>query len=203
MPTVLTETFEQPAPLNPPRKRWTRAQCEALEASGVWAQERLELVNGELISKMGKKVPHFFSMHALRGMLDDVFGRTRVYTEIPIDVAPPDLPTNEPEPDLIVLKNEIRQFTSNPAPADVALLVEVSDSTLRFDLSVKAGLYARAEIEEYWVLDVNNRRLIVHRQPQNGTYAEISVFAEGESAASLAAPDRLLRVAGMLPPSGC
>jgi hypothetical protein len=106
MPTVLNETFTEPAPLDPPRKRWTRADCQLLESSGLWDRERLELVNGELISKMGKKVPHYFSTHALRRLLDQIFGAERVYTEIPIDVATPDNATNEPEPDFP------RRFTS-------------------------------------------------------------------------------------------
>jgi len=55
MPTVITDRPYRPVPVDPPRKRWTRAECAALEASGLWDQQRLELVQGELISKMGKK----------------------------------------------------------------------------------------------------------------------------------------------------
>jgi hypothetical protein len=65
MPTALTETPSRPAPLNPPRKRWTRVECAALEGLGLFEQERLELVEGELISKMGKNRPHVNSLTLL------------------------------------------------------------------------------------------------------------------------------------------
>lgn len=200
MPTVLKETYDPLPPQSPPRKRWTRAQCASLEASGIWEREQLELVGGELISKMGKKVPHFFSLHALRRLLDGVFTPRHVYTEIPIDVAVADNPTNEPEPDLVVLKEEIRDFGSNPQPSQLALVVEVADSSLRFDLTVKAELYARAGIEEYWVLDVNNRGLIVHRSPTAGRFDSVVYFKESESAAPILAPHATLAISDMLPP---
>jgi hypothetical protein len=58
MPIVLTIAPDPPAPPIPPRKRWTRAECAALESTGIWEQQKLELIDGELISKMGKKRPH-------------------------------------------------------------------------------------------------------------------------------------------------
>jgi Uma2 family endonuclease len=77
---------------------------------------------------------------------------------------------------------------ANPQPEDVQLLVEISDSTLNYDLSVKAALYARAGIVEYWVLDVNGRRLIVHREPEGDGYLSITVYVEDELVAPLVAP---------------
>src|ERR1019366_10329935 len=157
MPVALTIAPDPPAPLSPPRKRWTRAECAALESSGVWDQQKLELIDGELISKMGKNRPHVNALVTMMQWLVDTFGRGRVNPKAPIDVAPQDNPTNEPEPDLIVLRRASSSFqTSPPQPADLA----------RFDLTVKAGLYARAGIVEYWVLDLTGRRLIVHREPE-------------------------------------
>ncbi len=57
-------------------------------------------------------------------------------------------------------------MSANPQPGDIRLLVEISDTSLKYDLSVKAALYARAGIFEYWVVDVNGRRLIAHRDPE-------------------------------------
>ena len=98
MPIALTEIPAPVAPPDPPRKRWTRAQCATLEASGLLDQESLELVEGELISKMGKKRPHVNSFTLLQGWLVQVFGLRLVNAEAPIDVAPEDNPTNEPIP---------------------------------------------------------------------------------------------------------
>ncbi len=142
----------------------------ALETSGIWAQQHLELIEGELISKMGKKRPHANAIAVVHAWLLRVFGENFVNQEAPIDVAPEDNPTNEPEPDLIVLSKPSREFKDNPQPSDLRLVVEISDSTLGFDLTTKAGLYARARIVEYWVVDIPGRRVIVHRDPQEGQY---------------------------------
>jgi Uma2 family endonuclease len=75
------------------------------------------------------------------------------------------------------------------------LVVEVADTTLSFDLTTKAALYARAGIVEYWVLDVPGRRLIVHRHPQLGKYTTILIYSEQESVAPLAAPQAMFKVA--------
>ena len=180
MPTVLT---------NAPRKRWTREQCAPLEASGLFERERLELVDGELISKMGKNRPHVNTLALMLEWLQDVFGRRFVNSEAPVDVSPEDNPTNEPEPDLIVLNREYTSFRSgNPQPQDLSLVVEIADSTLTFDLTTKASLYARAGIVEYWVVDVERRRLIAHRGPAAGKYGAVTVYSEHEPIAPLAAP---------------
>jgi Uma2 family endonuclease len=200
MPTAFTDTPARPVPLVPPRKRWTRAECAALEASGLLEQEKLELVEGELISKMGKKRPHVNSLTLLLTRLAQIFGAQFVNPESPIDVAPEDNPTNEPQPDLIVLTRELSHFPSaNPRPEDLRLVVEIADTSLAFDLGTKAALYARAGIAEYWVLDVKGRRLLVHRDAKAGGYASIIAYDEHESVAPLAAPQAEFRVADAFP----
>src|SRR5262245_14041031 len=101
MPTVVTEVPSRPAPPEPPRKQWTRAECAALDALGLYDQQHLELIEGDLISKMGKKPPHVDAATLLSGWLIQVFGLRFVNVEAPIDVAPEDNPTSEPVPDLI------------------------------------------------------------------------------------------------------
>lgn len=191
MPVALTEIPDQAPPLGPPRKRWTRAECAALQSTGIWDQEKLELIEGELISKMGKTRPHVNRLMTMMFWLADAFGQDRVNSEAPIDVAPEDNPSNEPQPDVIVLRRPSATFQSEPPqPGDVALAVEIADSTLRFDLTVKAALYARAGIVEYWVLDLSGRRLIVHRDPAPGGYRSVVAYSESESVAPLASPQR-------------
>jgi Uma2 family endonuclease len=189
MPTAITETPSVPPPLEPPRKRWTREECVALEASGIWDQQHLELIEGELISKMGKKRPHANAIAAVHAWLLRVFGEQYVNQEAPIDVAPEDNPTSEPEPDLLVFSKPYREFDANPQPADLRLVVEIADSTRNFDLTTKARLYARARIVEYWVVDIPGRRIIVHRDPQEGHYRSVIAYAEQESVKPLASPD--------------
>jgi len=134
-----------PSPAETPRtKPWTREECERLSSMGFFAGQHLELIDGELIDKMGKNSPHTNSVLLLHKWLVSVF--------------------------------------------------EVSDTTLDFDVK-KARLYARAGIPDYWVLDVNNRRLIVHREPNAGRYASVLAYGQDEIVAPLAAPQALFRVA--------
>ncbi len=162
-----------------------------LEASGIWEQQHLELIEGELISKMGKKRPHTIVLVQVQAWLVRVFGEQYVNPETPIDLAPEDNSINEPEPDLIVLARPSREIrTGNPQPSEIRLLVEISDTTLRFDLTVKARLYTRAGIAEYWVVDIPARRIVAHRDPQDGHYRSVVAYSEQESVRPLAAPDR-------------
>ena len=195
-----TSAIDLPPRLDPPRKLWTREEYDELASSGVLDQQHLELVEGELINKMGKKRPHVNSLTLLKAWLDTVFGARQVNPEAPIDVAPEDNPTNEPEPDIIVLNRDLTAFPSaNPRPEDLLLVVEVADSTLGFDLTTKAALYARAGILEYWVLDVSGRRMIVHRDPQGGRYVSVAAYSSEESVAPLAAPNSPLQITDVLP----
>lgn len=196
MPIAVTDL---PRKTDPPRKRWTRKEYEELSALAL-RQERLELVEGELISKMGKKRPHVIALNLLRTWLVATFGQSRVNSEAPINVAFEDNITSEPEPDLIVLnRDESELLHSNPHPADLLLVVEIADTTLGFDLTTKARLYARAQIAEYWVLDVSGRRMVVHRDPLEGRYRSVAGYAEDEFVAPLAAPASELRVREVIP----
>jgi Uma2 family endonuclease len=202
MPASLTERLSLPAVQNPPRKRWTRAECERLEALGIFEQQHVELIEGELIDKMGKNRPHVNTAALLTAWLIQVFGGLRVNAEAPMDVAPEDNPTNQPVPDLIVLTRNYSAsgfLSTTPQPKDLDLVVEIADTSLAFDLTVKATLYARAAIAEYWVLDVPGRRLIVHREPQSGQYGSVIAYSEQEGIAPLGAPNSTFQVRDVFP----
>src|ERR1700682_2363436 len=110
MPTAITEI--------PPR--WTRSACASLEASGLWEQQKPSSIEGELSSKIGKKRPHVNSVALLAEWLAETFGFRFVNVAAPIDVAREDNPTNEPEPDLIVLTRDSLHFRSgNLLPEDL------------------------------------------------------------------------------------
>ena len=177
-----------------PRKKWTRDECAQLGA--ILDLRHYELIDGELIEKMSKNHPHIRAVTLLRQWLLSVFSGLNIGLEIPVDVRPEDNPASEPEPDAVVLKQSVLDLLPRPKATDVLLLVEVSAST--FDLGKKAALYARAAIIEYWVLDVANRCLIAHRQPQGGTYQDVQVYTESESVAPLAAPSSPVVVAKLL-----
>jgi Uma2 family endonuclease len=181
---------------HPPRREWTRAEREQLEAMGLLNGDRWELIEGELLRKMPKNRPHVRALAMLTEWLMSIFGGRFVNTEAPIDVSPEDNPTSQPEPDLIVLRPDYPDLEdAAPRSEDLLLVVEFSDSTLEFDTTVKAELYARAVIREYWVLDLQGRRLIVHRSPAAGRYTEVVAYSGSERVSLLARPEARFEVA--------
>lgn len=200
MPQTLgpPQTPPEPAP-NP--KRWTRQECEFLVQNEL-LDGRYELIEGEIISKMGQHRPHAIAVMLITGWLMRVFGDVFIQCQGPINVADADNETNEPEPDVAALARPMNTYTTHaPGPTDVLLVVEVSDTTLRFDLRNKAALYARAGIKEYWVVDVVARRIIAHRQPDGESYSEILEYAAEEMIAPLAHASASVRVTELLAPS--
>jgi len=195
MPTFLEAMMDAPTL---PHKLWTREDCVALEKAGLVEAERYELIEGELILKMGKNHPHVRALAILARWLRGCFGDAPVVQESPIDLRAEDRLTSEPEPDISVLVRAVDDFSTHPRPNELCLVAEVSLTSLVFDLTTKARLYARSGIVEYWVLDVAARRLIVHREPLNGRYQSVVAFSEEERVATLAAPERDVRVGDFL-----
>ena len=190
MPTALLTPQTDIVPGSPARKHWKRAELSAIESAGLLENQKLELIEGELILKMGKKRPHCSGLWLMLNYLVGVFSLERIQQEMPIDVHPEDIPTSEPEPDLVVLNRHVNSIkTGNHVPADILLVCEISDTSIAFDLRTKANLYARAGIIEYWVLDVTNSRLIVHREPSPAGFQSVQVYGPDESIAPLAAPE--------------
>lgn len=198
MPSAFAET-SLPMVVESPRKRWTRAECERFENAGLLDLRWMELVEGDLISKMNKKRPHVNTASELALWLFESFGGQYVQPEAPIDVSPEDNPTSEPVPDFVLLRIPFREFREeNPHPEHIRLIIEVSDTSVAFDLRIKAGLYARAGIVEYWVVDIPRRRIVVHREPSEGRYLSKTVYAEHETLSPLESTAQLL-VSSVLP----
>ena len=187
-------TMEAPATLRARKAvMWTRDDCRKLEGTGL-LPERWELVQGEIISKMGTNLPHAMIAQRISVWLISVFPSEYILPSCSIDVAPEDNPISEPEPDITILNRPVDQLARNPMPGDIVLLIEVSDTTLDHDLGAKAKLYARAGIAEYWVVDLKARRIHQHREPQPEGYASLRVVGSGEVLSPLARPESTLTV---------
>jgi Uma2 family endonuclease len=199
MPQVLQQPTENaPAPF---RIVWTRQDCERFEREGWLSPGSYELIAGDILRKMPQKRPHSAGVGLLFAWCLSISGNYFVQTQAAIDVSPEDNPTSFPEPDVFILNRSIADFLVDyPKPDDLELVAEVSDSTLAFDLSTKAGLYARAGIVEYWVLDVVGRSLMVHREPREGCYQSVVRYAADERVATLAKPTVWVVVSTLLPP---
>jgi hypothetical protein len=122
MPIAVTDAPYRPVPLDPPRKRWTRAEYEALAGIGLLEGRKYQLVEGELIDKTRKKRGPTISLTLLRIRIDRVFGPQFVDSETPIDVAPEDNPASEPEPDITQRSDSIsrKKPVCTPAPASLS-----------------------------------------------------------------------------------
>jgi Uma2 family endonuclease len=199
MPRLLGPTREPKVPAPNP-VRWTRRQCDAIREAGVLS-DRYELIDGEIISKMGQNPPHPFALGELDDWLAAVFGSRHVRIQAPIDLRGADPEHNEPEPDIAVTRHPRHSYLNrHPTAEDLLLIVEVSDTTVRFDRITKAQLYAEGGVEEYWVLDMPGRQMFVHRRPGPAGYGEVTVYSAEEQVATLARPGSAVRVADLLPP---
>lgn len=166
---------------SPPRKRFTRTEYERLIDAGFFADQRCELIDGDLIDKMGQKPPHALCIAALSELLIELFKGRRVRCQVPLEMNAADANLNLPEPDFAILKESFHRTDRHPRGEETLCVIEVADSTLAFDRKIKAALYARAEVPEYWVVDISSRRIFVHRLPVAGAYSEVSLAAEPES----------------------
>ena len=184
-----------PGEVAPHRIRWTREDCKKFEEAGA-LNYLFELVEGT-IYKVGRNMSHANVVRLLIKCLFAIFGVEFVVTQASIDVKPEDNPTSEPMPDAIVLTRPAGDFISYPKPSEIRLLVEVSDSTLRFDLTTKAALYARAGIVEYWVAYVAGREVTVFRSPENGSYSDAATYREGQIVASLCESEKSILVSSL------
>jgi len=200
MPATLVESEIVMAA--PTRKRWTREECRVLESQNLIEPGRYELLNGDLVFKV-KKRPHILTVRVLIDLFKEIFGKDRVNSEAPIDLRATDNVLNAPEPDLVVLRRSDLEFSdSNPQPADIASVIEVADTTLSTDLRDKALLYSRAGIADYWVADINWRRVIVHREAGESGYASVIVYSSGERVSPRERPDAQIGVDELFPPLG-
>ncbi len=192
--------------LNPPVVRtkvppllWTVKQFHDLGDAGYFENRRPFLIDGILYEQGTMNGPHATAMMLGNEVVRQVFGSGWVVRDqLPLVFG---LHT-DPRPDFAVVRGKARDFPTHPTMAE--LVVEVSDTTLDHDLTEKAELYAVAGIPEYWVLDLNARVLHVLRDPStvaaNGTtYRSQQQLGPDDSVSPLAAPDRAVKVADLLP----
>ena len=105
-----------------------------------------------------------------------------------------------PEPDIAIVEGSFRDFEKNH-PTTAMLVVEVSDTTLHFDRSEKLSLYASANVTEYWILDLNSRKLEVYRIPDRsiGRYLQKRILSENDFVSPAFAPGCEISIGDLLP----
>ncbi len=179
---------------------WTRDEYYKMAELGFFHGKRVELIEGEIIEMSPMKSPHMTGISLASEILREVFANDFIIrVQGPLSFSG----ITEPEPDVAVVKGKIRDFT-DAHPKTAELIVEVSDTTLRYDRTKKTGIYAKNKIREYWILNVKNRSLEVYRRPIRDKklgfiYTEIQILTEKDSVAPLAKPDAKIKVADILP----
>ncbi|MEO5924382.1 MAG: Uma2 family endonuclease [Bryobacteraceae bacterium] len=171
-----------------PRKKWTREEVNHMLRLGMLEGQRIELIDGELIDKMGQGPRHSNAIRRLMALLIRVFGIERVSVQAPIEAGPRDQKWSQPEPDLAVLNYPWQFAPRHPGGNELSLAIEVADTSLRQDSFRKRDMYAHAGVPEYWVLDIDSRRLFVFRQLNNDAYTEALTLAETDAVPHLNVP---------------
>ena len=180
-----------------PRHRWTVAEYHRMEEVGLLNEDsRVELIDGEIVEMAPIGSFHGGNVNRLVRLFSKVVGdKAIVAVQNPVVLSG----YTEPQPDLTILRWWADDYEqSNPHPEDVLLLIEVSDSTLRYDRDVKVPLYANHGVPEVWLLDIQQRQIEIYRDPANGQYRQRDCRQTGKIA-PIVCPDAVIDLAEVFP----
>lgn len=186
----------------PTNYRWTIDEYRELGRRGLLRDSRTLLIDGEILDIPLPDPPHNLSLGLVEDWLRAVFATGyHVRNQMAFDVGT----DNDPGPDLAVVAGTRREYADRQASTAV-LVVELADSSLQLDTTRKAELYATAGVPDYWVVDLEHRRVLVFRDPAplpSGlgatAYRTRLTLEASDSLAPLAAPDRTITVRDLLP----
>jgi Uma2 family endonuclease len=183
--------------LHAPTYQWTVEEYEQLGRAGIFDEnDRVELLNGEIILMSPIGYRHATAVRLLTNFFArQSHGRFEVDPQNPFNLDD----SSQPQPDLTLVDPSVSTQRRHPQPADLFLVIEVSDSTVRYDREDKLPAYARNGVREYWLLNLDDGVLEVFRNPAAGAYRDARVFGPEETIAPLAFPDLELRVGDFLP----
>ncbi|MEL6492547.1 MAG: Uma2 family endonuclease [Cyanobacteria bacterium J06621_3] len=185
------------APVN--LKRWTVEGYHRLSELGLLTpDERTELIAGQILIKPVKSPAHVVALQLLALQIKEYLRERPFFacTQDPVQLND----CSEPEPDLAIIQGELLTYTDrHPKPEDIFLIVEVADSTLKQDCQVKDKTYAKANIAEYWVLDLPHQRLHVFQKPTATGYSSHLILSQDNQVSPLAFPEFLLDIASLFP----
>jgi Uma2 family endonuclease len=170
-----------------------RTEYESLVETGAFADERIELLDGLLITMTPQDAAHAHTVERLaRALTLALADRAVVRVQSPLALGE----HSEPEPDIALVS---AADYSEQHPTTAILVIEVATSSLRLDRRIKAPLYARTNIPEFWLVDVRARTIEVYRDPRSTGFATVTIHAEDETLALPAFPDVHLRIDAVLP----
>lgn len=168
-----------------PLTKWSVDDYHRMVEAGILHGRRVELLSGEIV-EMSPKIPihHTTAKRGAKYLEELLSGKAVVRFNGPITLS-----DSEPEPDIAIVKPpELAYNDPHPAPQAIFWIVEVANTSLNKDLQIKAAIYAAATIQEYWVLDLSTKQVLVFRNPQADKYVEEYAIAQA---------DVLIVIAGM------
>jgi Uma2 family endonuclease len=184
------------------QRRWSKSEYYRLGELHFFHGQRVELIEGRIILLSPKSPLHCAGVCQVAELLRGLFGTGFcVRMHMPLDLNP----ETEPEPDVCVVVGDPPQyFQAHPTTA--ALIVEVSDTTVSYDRRHKGSLYARANIADYWLINLPRRRLEVYRapivdptRPFGHRYSSRTDLLPGATVSPLALPQQTIAVSDLLP----
>jgi Uma2 family endonuclease len=177
---------------------WTVNEYRRMTETGILdPDERVELIDGQIVSMSAKNPPHAATNLCAADYLRNLLaGLALIRIQDPVTLNA----NSEPEPDIAVVQIDPRLYQDfHPAPGNILLLVEVADTTLETDRNRKARAYAKAGIADYWILDVNRRQVYVFREPVGENYRQETIFDEDGILSMLAFPEIEIQVGRLFP----
>lgn len=194
--SILSLLPTQTPSLGPRQIHWTCDEFHRLGDMGAFEGRRAMLIHGVILEEGPMNPPHAITLELVEEALRAAFGAGwRFRSQSPL-VLGQDI---DPEPDFVVIAGTPRSDSARRThPTSADLLIEVADSSLDFDTNEKRLLYAKAGIRDYWVVDVNGRKVLVYRDPNAGEYATPLSFGPADAISPLAKPTATVRVADLL-----
>jgi Uma2 family endonuclease len=173
-----------------------RREYDRLVELGYFEDEKIELLHGMLVAMSPQGAGHAHAVSKLFTLFVRGLGeRAGVRSQAPLGASD----DSEPEPDLAVVPN---QDYSHDHPTHAMLVVEVAESSLSKDRRLKAALYARAQVPEYWIVNLTDRRVEVHHDPRGDRYPSVVTHGDGDVIHPACFADLRISIAEVLPKLG-
>jgi len=184
------------------KKLFTVDEYYRMAEAGIIAEDdRVELIEGEIIEMSPIGLKHMSCVDRANDLFTSAFkGRALISVQHPLRLNN----YNEPQPDIVVLKPRADYYASKPhTPEDTFLVIEVSDTTLRYDVNVKLPIYAALGISELWIENLQKDLLLICRDATGKSYKTQLILRQGDSISPIAFPDVVFKVEDLLGVESC
>lgn len=157
-----------------------------MAAAGIFRPgERVELIAGQIVKISAKGTARSAAITRTERILRQRLELALIRVQDPVQLDD----YSEPEPDIAVVRVDPLDYDDHhPTPSEIYLLIEVADTSIRIDCETKAEIYSRSGINDYWVLDVNDRQLHIFREPSQNGYQSHATLEDDASVSPLLFP---------------